>query len=87
MPLDITVEMEDGSTHNYYLPLRMMRGEKGSDSFSGELRADWPWTHSHYLLSNLPQGTIKSVSIDESGRLADINLADNVWPAEEEEEK
>ncbi len=86
MPLDITVEMEDGSTHNYYIPLRVMRGEKGSDSFSGELRADWPWTHSHYVLNNLPAGTIKTVMIDSSERLADVNLADNIWPQAEVEE-
>ena len=85
MPLDIRVEMEDGTTHNYYIPLRMMRGEKGSDTFSGEFRADWPWTHSHYTLSDIPQGGIKSVAIDPSGRLADINLADNIWPVQEEE--
>ena len=85
MPMDISIEMTDGTVMNYYIPLRIIRGEKGNDSFSGMLVPDWPWTHSHYVLSDLPQGSIKSVTIDNSGRLADVNLADNIWPQVEEE--
>ncbi len=90
MPVDLSVELNDGKIINYYLPLRMMRGEKGEDIFSGQLQADWPWTHSIYNIeTNLEVGDINKITLDPTGRLADVNLEDNVWPAvyKKEEEK
>ena len=82
MPIDLTVEMEDGRTHQYHIPLRMMRGEKGSDKFAGKVLSDWPWTHKEYVIKDmLPEGTVSKVQIDVSQRLADINLEDNAWPS------
>jgi len=81
MPLDIRVELNNGLAKNYYVPLRMMRGEKGDDMFSGIVSPDWPWTHPNYTLEvDTDISNIKTITIDPSGRLADINIDNNVWP-------
>ncbi len=78
MPLDITVELMDGTEKHYYIPLRIMRGEKGQDAFTGKVMPDWPWTHSSYTMNiDVDINKIKNVVIDKSGRMADVNLDNN----------
>jgi len=85
MPMDITVELRDGTVKNYYIPLRMMRGEKGGDLFSGTTLPDWPWTHMDYSIEvDVPISEISKVMIDASERLADVDRDNNVWPREVE---
>ena len=86
MPMDITVKLKDGTTKYYYIPLRIMRGEKGADIFEGEVQPDWPWTNPEYNLEvDIPADKIESVHIDESTRFSDVNYSNNVWPVVEEE--
>ena len=88
MPMDISIEMTDGTVMNYYIPLRIMRGEKGNDSFSGMLVPDWPWTHSDYTIEvDQPINNISKIMIDASGRLADVDIDNNVWPKMMEDSK
>ncbi len=85
MPIDLTVELRDGTVMNYYIPLRMMRGEKSGDIFSGQQVPDWPWTHADYTIEvDKPISEISKVMIDASGRLADVDIDNNVWPQEAE---
>ncbi len=82
MPLDVTVRYKDGSNSKHNIALRLMRGNKGSDSFIYEnIEEDWPWTHPNYsLMIERPIVDIQSVIIDESQRMADVNLDNNVYP-------
>ena len=79
MPLDIQVEYTDGSTDQLYIPLRMMRGEKPGNSIRTILD-DWAWAYPSYsfTLSRL-KSEIKSVIIDPSTLMADINRANNIF--------
>ncbi len=88
MPIDLLIEMNDGRSQRIYIPLRIMRGEKQGDSFSGKTYADWPWTHPQYTVSvdGIKSSEIKKITIDPSGRLADVDIANNVWPILEGEE-
>jgi len=87
MPIDIQITLDDGSTHNYYIPLRIMRGEKDKDIFKGKVQKDWPWTHPNYSISlDYPLDKIAKVGIDPSGRLADIDISNNEWPQKTEQE-
>ncbi len=84
MPIDIVISLKNGSELNYNIPLRMMRGEKSDDIFDGKVLEDWPWTHPSYIISeNILAENILKIEIDPSGRLADVELSDNVWPREE----
>ncbi len=79
MPLDIQVTYTDGKEETFYIPLRMMRGEKPArKNQERTLLADWPWTHPNYNFI-IPAGLakIRSIEIDPSLRMADVDRADN----------
>lgn len=83
MPLDVLVEYEDSSRENYYIPLRIMRGEK-TESLQGVktiVQEDWPWTYPQYNLV-IPSKTkkIRSITIDGTRRMADVNPKNDVYP-------
>ena len=80
MPLDVWVEYTDGSKEEFYIPVRIMRGEKATEHTEKRtIVADWPWVEPTYTLT-LPVSleTIRSISIDPSQRMADINNTNNV---------
>ncbi len=74
MPIDIDVEYTDGTTESFNIPLRMMRGEKPT---SAKILEDWTWAHPTYSFD--VSKAVKSVTIDKSGLMADINLENNVY--------
>lgn len=83
MPIDLMVEYEDGSKELYYIPLRIMRGEKSNDEYPDAERTileDWPWVYPTYTLK-IPTATssIKRIEIDPSKRMADINRKNNIF--------
>lgn len=73
MPIDITVNYADGSNEEFYIPLRMMRGEKPT---SATIKPDWAWAYPTYTLQT--GKTVKSVEIDPSELMADVNRENNV---------
>jgi hypothetical protein len=80
MPLDVVVTYQDGSQEMVYLPLVIMRGEKPAEAVLPErvLTEKWPWTnYSKEILLSRPISEVKSVEIDPSRRLADINRDNN----------
>ncbi len=89
MPLDIVVEYSDGSSELFYIPLRMMRGEKPAENdMKRTILEDWPWTHPEYEFTiNKPVNQIKSIRIDPTDRLADINKENNLFVISERIEK
>lgn len=72
MPIDISVTYTDGSTEDFYIPLQMMRGEKPTNA---TIKADWAWAYPTYTLET--QKTVKSVEIDPSRMMADIDRSNN----------
>jgi len=83
MPIDLVVTMNDGSVKWFYIPMRIMRGEKGKDMYGVEriTKPDWPWVYPDYSLNvGVPLSQIKSIVIDPSTRLADIDQSNNIYP-------
>jgi hypothetical protein len=72
MPIDITVTYIDGSSEDFYIPLRMMLGSKPTDATIIE---NWAWTHPKYSFK--VSKDIKSVEIDPSQMMADIDRENN----------
>ena len=85
MPLDIKVTLNDGTAEWHYIPLRIMRGEKGPDLAKfNKVHKDWGWAYPTYELNlELPLKKIEKIEIDPSRRLADIYPLNNVFPEAE----
>ncbi len=72
MPMDVEVIYEDGSKEMFNIPLRMMRGEKPSSS---TLLEDWTFAHPTYTFKTSKK--VKTVHIDPSELMADIQMENN----------
>ncbi len=77
MPIDVEVTYKDGSKEMFNIPLRMMRGEKKSSATKLD---DWTFAHPTYSFSTSKD--VKSVEIDPSGLMADINVDNNTVTVE-----
>ena len=73
MPMDVDVVYVDGSKESFNIPLRMMRGSKPT---TATVLKDWGWAMPTYSFN--VSKAVKSVTIDKSGLMADINLKNNV---------
>ena len=74
MPIDIEVTYKDGSKERFNIPLRIMRGNKPT---SATVIEDWGWAIPTYSFTT--SKNIKSVVIDKSNLMADINDENNVF--------
>ncbi|MEH1007688.1 MULTISPECIES: M1 family metallopeptidase [unclassified Winogradskyella] len=72
MPIDLSVTYTDGSTEEFYIPLQMMRGEKPT---SATIIKDWAWAIPTYSFE--AKKAVKSVEIDASQMMADVNRKNN----------
>jgi len=77
MPIDLSVTYTDGTTEDFYIPLQMMRGEKPT---SATIISDWAWAMPTYSFD--AKKVVKSVEIDASQMMADINRENNVFTLE-----
>ena len=79
MPLDIRVRYKDGTEERYTIPLSIMNGHK-KEGDAVPLQP-WFWTDPSYdfLLPVYPD-QIQEVTIDPTGRLADVDLSDQSYP-------
>jgi len=80
MPMDVVVTYQDGSQETIYLPLVIMRGGKPSENGKPDrvMTEKWSWTdYTKEVVLAKPISEIKSVEIDPSMRLADINRENN----------
>jgi len=82
MPIDLKVEYTDGTSENFYIPLRMMNFIKPNPN-PNEKRTvldDWAWAQSNYSFAiDKNKTAIKKITIDPSGLMADIKAANNVF--------
>lgn len=74
MPIDLKVVYDDHTVEYFYIPLTSMRGEKPTKA---TLLPDWTWAHPSYTFKTSKK--IKSVEIDESLLMADINRKNNIY--------
>ncbi|MDH5380030.1 MAG: M1 family metallopeptidase [Cyclobacteriaceae bacterium] len=80
MPIELMVETISEEKVLHYIPLVIMRGEKPQENkeIIWKVEKDWAWTSPTYLLLiDLPLSEIKSVEIDPSDRMADVNKGNN----------
>ncbi len=77
MPIDLSVTYTDGSKEDFYIPLQMMRGEKPT---SATIINDWAWAMPAYTFN--VSKAVKSVEIDVSKMMADVNRENNVLTLE-----
>ena len=75
MPIDLNVVYTDGSSEAFYIPLRMMRGQKET---TATVLDDWAWAFPTYSFET--SKTITSVEINPSGLLADVNAENDKFP-------
>ena len=77
MPIDLEVTYTDGSKENFNIPLRMMRGNKPT---SATVLEDWAWANPVYSFT--VSKNVKSVTIDKSKLMADVNDENNIFEVE-----
>lgn len=81
MPIDLQVTFDDGSSADYYIPLRMMFGQKPAEGIQRTVLPDWAWAYPEYTFDIENNKTIQKIVIDASERMADINRENNVYEA------
>ena len=80
MPIDLLVEYADGTKESFYIPLRMLYFEKANPNpeIKRTVLSDWTWANPKYEFSiSKPKSTIKKITIDPSGLMADVQLKNN----------
>ncbi|WP_264566131.1 M1 family metallopeptidase [Flavobacterium sp. N3904] len=82
MPIDLLVEYTDGTKESFYIPLRMMSFEKENPTpaITRTVLNDWAWTYPTFEFNiSKPKTTIKKITIDPSGLMADVKQSNNVY--------
>ena len=84
MPIDINVEYEDGTYESFYIPLQMMRADKPNPNPDQErtVLPDWAWANPKYTFEISNGKKVKTVTIDPSGLMADVNIENNHYLVE-----
>lgn len=80
MPIDFSVLTKDKKVINYQIPLNMTHVWKKNDIYGNFSTLNfWPWTQKEYTFT-IPytKSQISALGIDFSGRLADVNVEDNL---------
>ncbi|MEO8253499.1 MAG: M1 family metallopeptidase [Flavobacterium sp.] len=80
MPIDLQVEYVDGTIESFYIPLRMMHFEKENPTpaIKRTVLNDWTWANPKYELKiEKPRNSIKKITIDPSGLMADVKPVNN----------
>jgi hypothetical protein len=88
MPIDVSIMYGKNKVKTFNMPLQIMRGEKPAEGKKWSVESDWAWTHPTYeLIVPIKMDKIKTVMIDPSGRLADVELNNNIWKTPEKAEE
>jgi hypothetical protein len=79
MPVEVVVTYKDGTSELHYIPLDLMLGSKQQEGAIKQINhPEWKWTHPTYTFeSTQPLSAIKSIEIDPSQRMPDINRSNN----------
>ena len=83
MPVEVVVELTNGTQELYYIPLEMMRGEKLFDEKSVTVLSDWRWVDPSYVFKiDERKGKIKSIRLNDEGLVADVDISNDVFVVE-----
>ena len=80
MPIDVLVEYTDGTKESFYIPLRMMSFEKENPNpaVKRTVLNDWAWAYPTFEFAvSKPKTSIKKITIDPSGLMADVKPENN----------
>ena len=79
MPVELLVVLKDKSKHRYYIPLRIMRGEKHFNRKVTTLE-DWPWTYTSYsFVVPFKREDIKYIKLDPDKMTVDVDRRNNLY--------
>lgn len=82
MPIDLYVEYTDGTAETFFIPLRMMYGEKPNpySQLKRTVLNDWGWSFGTYQFSiDKSKKDIKQIIIDPTEMMADVNKENNIY--------
>ena len=81
MPSVVMVTYKDGTKERFYIPLRVMRGNRTfRDGIKTTNLPDWPWTHPDYSFTlEKGVGEISEVVLDPTMGMVDIDYTNNSW--------
>jgi hypothetical protein len=81
MPIEVVVVYENGKSEMYYIPLNLMRYNKPNEySIERKTLTSWTWAHPTFTFSiDTPKSQIKSIDINPTKLLADINPDNNMY--------
>lgn len=79
MPIEVLVTYKDGSSEHHYIPLDLMLASKKPESKMTRIdHPEWKWAQPTYTFETLkPLSQLKSIEIDPSQRMPDINRNNN----------
>jgi len=80
MPVDLRIDLRDGRSANYHIPLSLQRGTKAAaaETFEFTVLEPWQWTDPTYAFT-LPftLADVKAVTIDPLMRTADMDASND----------
>jgi len=81
MPIDLLVELKDGTRFLVHIPLDLTFKHRASADEESFLQAEtWKWVAPKYnLLLDIPVDQIRKVMIDPEEKIADIVRTNNLW--------
>jgi len=79
MPIEVLVTYKDGTSELHYIPLDLMLGAKSAEgSVKRIVHTEWQWVAPSYTFeTSKPLSALKSIEIDPSQRMPDINRSNN----------
>jgi len=79
MPIEVLITYKDGSSELHYIPLDLMLGAKPAEgSVQRIMHTEWQWVAPSYTFeTSKPLSSLKSIEIDPSQRMPDINRSNN----------
>jgi len=79
MPIEVLITYKDGTSEMHYIPLDLMLGGKKEEGGVQRIvHREWQWVSPTYTFETTkPLSTLKSIEIDPSFRMPDINRTNN----------
>jgi hypothetical protein len=88
MPIDLYVTYVDGSEEIFHIPLQMTRAEKAKPfpKMKWTVLKDWAWAYPTYDVHIPSNKKVKTMVIDATNLMADINAENNTYGMDKKEE-
>ena len=79
MPIEVLITYKDGTTELHYMPLDLMLGGKMAEGAVNHIiHSAWQWVAPTYTFeTSKPLSALKSIEIDPSYRMPDLNRSNN----------